>query len=582
MTHKKNNSFSININTIINPIDLKNIENTNNDEEDIINKYNPFSIQNIQSYNPIFSLYFPSLTDQDMTFNHYYQFVNMNTICNMNGKFYNTPVFIKFAPLLDPVRYMIGKYEANVNELRNLPKITSNQLEKNVDDIVMFPKLQSIHNASYVDGFFCFLCSHLLHNYDFLHSIDFYGSYLGIQEKYKMNIADDFEYIKSSDFFNNNINKLFTIFTNNDNMLHNNENNNSQKNKKQLLFEDQEIKEFDEVLTFDDLTNKLPSLVTNNVSYDNEETILVEKIYEHTVSVTSNSTATSDSSIEHEMSDKEGEEEDNDNDDGEWETDDDNDSDDNTPENKIIAYMNNFPIQMICLEKCCDTMDSLFMNSEMNESIAASALFQIVITLTLYQKIFHFTHNDLHTNNIMFVNTNTEFLYYQYNQQTYKVPTYGKIFKIIDFGRSIYKFQNQILCSDSFGPQGDAHSQYNFEPFFNQSKPRLEPNYSFDLCRLACSIYDFIIDNEDDDLDEFQKTIKKWCTDDNGKNILYKNNGDERYPNFKLYKMISRTVHKCIPSEELNIPLFKHFKYNSKIPKKVNVMNLDAICEYHT
>jgi hypothetical protein len=360
-------------------------------------------------------------------------------------------------------------------------------------------------------------------------------------------------------------------------MLHDNENNNSQKNKKQLLFEDKEVKELNQILTFDDLTNNLISpSVTENV-FLNDTPVLLEKIYEHSISITSNST--SDSSTEHGNSDKE---EENNNNDSEWETDDESDSNYLTSEDKIIAYMNNFPIQMICLEKCCDTMDSLFMNSEINELIAASALFQIVITLTLYQKIFHFTHNDLHTNNIMYVNTTTEFLYYQYNQQTYKVPTYGKIFKIIDFGRSIYKFQNQILCSDSFGPQGDAHSQYNFEPFFNQSKPRLDPNYSFDLCRLACSIYDFIIDDEDDNLDEFQKTIKKWCTDDNGKNILYKSNGDERYPNFKLYKMISRTVHKCIPSEELNIPLFKNFKYNSKLPKKVNLMNLDAICEYHT
>ena len=35
--------------------------------------------------------------------------------------------------------------------------------------------------------------------------------------------------------------------------------------------------------------------------------------------------------------------------------------------------------------------------------------------------------------------------------------------------------------------------------------------------------------------------------DDNGKNILYKKNGEERYPNFKLYKMIARIVHNHTP-----------------------------------
>ena len=31
----------------------------------------------------------------------------------------------------------------------------------------------------------------------------------------------------------------------------------------------------------------------------------------------------------------------------------------------------------------------------------------------------------------------TEFLYYKINNKYFKVPTYGKIFKIIDFGRAI-------------------------------------------------------------------------------------------------------------------------------------------------
>ena len=33
------------------------------------------------------------------------------------------------------------------------------------------------------------------------------------------------------------------------------------------------------------------------------------------------------------------------------------------------------------------------------------------------------------------------------------------------------------------------------------------------------------------------------------KNILYKKNGDERYPDFKLYKMIARTVHNHTPEK---------------------------------
>jgi hypothetical protein len=159
------------------------------------------------------------------------------------------------------------------------------------------------------------------------------------------------------------------------------------------------------------------------------------------------------------------------------------------------------------------------------------------------------------------------------------VPTYGYIFKIIDFGRSIYRFQDKILASDSFSPGGDAHGQYNCEPFFNDNKPELKPNPSFDLCRLGCSLYDFVFDGlEEDEIrksqkkwTEIQKTIVRWCMDDNGKNILYKSSGEERYPNFKLYKMIARIVHDHTPENQMAFGIFSQYdvsKTNDKKKKK--------------
>ena len=237
---------------------------------------------------------------------------------------------------------------------------------------------------------------------------------------------------------------------------------------------------------------------------------------------------------------------------------------------------------MICLEKCDGTIDDLFEKDILNEKECASAMFQIIITLATYQKAFKFTHNDLHTNNIMYINTDIEFLYYCYNKKYYKVPTYGRIYKIIDFGRSIYKYQGKTLCSDCFAPGGDAVTQYNSEPFMNKNKPRLEPNVSFDLCRLGCSIYDFVIDDENNakKMDDFQKTIVRWCMDDNDKNVLYKANGDERYPNFKLYKMIARTVHKHIPEEQFKFPLLSQFEITESDVENQPVINIDKIPSY--
>ena len=207
------------------------------------------------------------------------------------------------------------------------------------------------------------------------------------------------------------------------------------------------------------------------------------------------------------------------------------------------------------------------------------------MTLLCYQKTLQFTHNDLHTNNIMFVNTEEEFIYYVYKRNTYKVPTFGKIYKIIDFGRAIYNYNGQRFCSDSFAPSGDASTQYNCEPYMDNDKPRLDPNYSFDLCRLGCSLYDFVIDDDVPitDYDEFQQIVYNWCLDDNNKNILYKKNGEERYPNFKLYKMIAKTVHNKTPDDQLNYSVFKQYiiEPNTEIPKNTYI-NIDTLPEYYT
>ena len=201
--------------------------------------------------------------------------------------------------------------------------------------------------------------------------------------------------------------------------------------------------------------------------------------------------------------------------------------------------------------------------------------------LITYQSVFSFTHNDLHTNNIMYNTTDKKNIYYIYNNKKYRVPTYGKIFKIIDYGRAIYKFKGDIMCSDSFHPKGDAATQYNCEPYFDEKKPRLDPNYSFDLCRLGCCLFDYFVD----ELSEINTLVKKnqlialindWVKDDKNRNVLYKTNGDERYPEFKLYKMIARTVHNNLPEKQLEKKIFSKFLITD-IPKKQKVINIDKI-----
>ena len=167
-----------------------------------------------------------------------------------------------------------------------------------------------------------------------------------------------------------------------------------------------------------------------------------------------------------------------------------------------------------------------------------------------------------------------------YDGTYYKVPTHGRIWKIIDFGRSIYT-RIYYLFSNSFSKDGDANSQYNVEPYYNPENPIVNPNYSFDLCRLGCSLFDYFFDSiediNDSENDEIQNLVKDWCSDYKGRNVLYKKNGEERYPDFKLYKMIARDVKDHTPHNQLKKEIFTAFQISSKKTKNKKIINIDEM-----
>ena len=561
--------FSIDYNNI-DTINIKELEQyyvSNND--DLSNDYNPFRIDHFQNYNPLHNrvVALSETNYNSVQLNHKFLFRNIDTVIDISDNtLHSKPVFIKYSPLLDPIRYMIGKYVNDGDNIYKLPQLNSIVTEN--------PKINDHNNAAYTDSFFYFLTSKALHTYDFIHGIDFYGSFLGIQEKYKMNVADDIEYLMTSQYFNENIDKLFSI-CNHDTASYFADSSRANRTKLRISNTNNHnisAVSLPECLTLDTSSSIIPvDIDESNLIYENNRQIQQPH---HNKSTSTTSTSSSENSNSNDTSDE----------DEDWETDSNDDEDTSSEtESDIVdepqyAYINKFPVQLICLEKCKGTFDDLFIQHIINEDIAAAALFQIIMILISYQKMFHFTHNDLHTNNIMYVETDEPFLYYNFENIPYKVPTYGKIFKLIDFGRSIYNYNGEVFCSDSFAPGGDAATQYNCEPYIDKTKPIIEPNYSFDLCRLGCSIYDFIIpdDGNYSKYDEFQKTIHRWCLDDNGKNVLYKKNGDERYPNFKLYKMAARTVHNHTPQSQLNYPFFKQFTSLYETPD-VKYINIDKL-----
>jgi len=566
-----------------------------------------------QNYIPIYQRFF-DLNDTNynsISFNHKNHIVDFEHVYDtITGNTIDVPIFIKYSPVLDPIHYMMGKYNVKDPRMYNLPQLHST-------DVSCYPKILDTNNSSYIDGFFTFLTSILLHNHGVFHGVDYYGSFMGIQKRFSINVIEELEHLDGSDFFHNNLNKLFEVDNFNEGRFFCNNSRNC-KSRLQISDENADIDcldieviteepkpNIDDVFSNGDFTtitveSDNNTSINNNIQNDLDIDIEPVPVCEPVSEVEIEYEKSSDSSIENESDDSsslnyttdddtERQDDiddlsieelddscdddgcDDDEDDGEGDEDDDDMTD-------VFAYIYNFPVNMICMEKCSGTLDSLM--NHLTEDEWRSALFQVTMILLIYQKTFYLTHNDLHTNNIMYIETKHKYIYYTFEGITYKVPTFGRIYKIIDYGRAIYTFSGRLFCSDSFDFNGDASTQYNFPPYYNDKKPIVEPNYSFDLCRLGCSIYDFVFENENDaPRTEFEKLILEWCTDEKGKNIMYKKNGEERYLDFKLYKMIARTVHNHTPYDQLKREFFSKYKVFGKNTNssKSLCLNIDII-----
>jgi len=256
--------------------------------------------------------------------------------------------------------------------------------------------------------------------------------------------------------------------------------------------------------------------------------------------------------------------------------------------NAQYAEFHDFPVQVTLLERATQTLEDLCEDEtgtleERNERWSAW-LFQIVAALATAQHYFGFVHNDLHSNNVMWSPTSEEYFHYRVHKgkETYimKVPTFGKVMKIIDFGRASYTLPGcGFFISDAFYPGNDAAEQYNCEPFYNAKEgPKLEPNPSFDLCRLAVSLLDSlfperppatapvtVMSREKGKLyttttSPVYNLLWEWLLDDEGQSVLRTPEGEERYPEFDLYCALAADVHRAVPKRQIEKAVFAKYK----------------------
>jgi hypothetical protein len=433
-----------------------------------------------------------------------------------------TPVHLKKTMLYSPYRVMHGEYAGT-----GLP---------NTEDVAGEPlRIQSPYNAAYVGS----LASMVLSESGCVHFPTVYGVFSGISERHTIDISDDYEDLCDRPWFSQNIGHFF-----------------------ELRLRKPEVP----VLQFADVTPEVidlgavdiePVAVTTpspagapavlGMGYDGDTEDTPEEMAE------SDSGSTDYIFNVHSCgSDSESDDDDDDDSESESGSDEGGFSEDETYEGFAHAVFKDAPIQITVMEKCAGTMYALFKENPETEKRCAW-MAQVIFALAYAQRTFAFVHNDLHVMNVMYVPTSSEFFYYNVGGRNYRVPTFGKLIKIIDFDRASFSVkvpkmkESKFFMSDQFHQDEEAGGQYNLAPFYNPKYAEIKPNPSFDLVRLATSMFWDCFPNGPDEQymsNPIFKMFMTWLTLPDGKSILFRDQekGDfsERYRGFNLYKAIAR------------------------------------------
>jgi hypothetical protein len=205
----------------------------------------------------------------------------------------------------------------------------------------------------------------LLHNHNFVHGLDFYGSFLAIKQNFSLDIIDDIDYLTNNSYFQKNLNHLFFINENYLSLFEKEEN--VKKNK--IIIHNESLKSQISVNSISELSFTKQSITEPIIDTPdlNELELVVDSpltsISKHSVpqfSFKSNSSCSSRSSYTTNFSDT------TTSIDTLEETGDESSSSvyseeytDMSIENEsIYIRIPKFPVQIICMEKCENTMDA--------------------------------------------------------------------------------------------------------------------------------------------------------------------------------------------------------------------------------
>lgn len=462
---------------------------------------------------------------------------------NKDGETKTISAFCKVTHLLDPIRWMQGKY--SLPKEAGLPGHSKTWVSA-------WHKLQDVHNQAYVQTLAMYALSKLRESNISPHFNLFFGAYCAKAENYRFSLNDDYPSFRNTRWFWGGSEKgLYSLEV--------------------VNTEHPELPVPQEVL--DELLQKPEYEEEEEEGGENES---VEELHENLEGVKMEE---GDLESLHSAS----------LDSRDFEDDEDDDEESISDNYTLFAKIPNFPVMLLFTECNENTMDSLLdedihdvkPGSEEWELMWSAWIFQIIAATNVMQKVLGMTHNDLHTNNILWSKTDKEFLYYKSKNGTvWKVPTYGKIFHLIDFGRAIFTVNNTLFISDDFKKGNDADGQYKFHPLTHKvkdSEGEVPPNASFDLSRLAVSLFEALFPEKPEDhpsgriLSEEEGLVVResvsplynclwsWMVDDEDRNILMESDGTERFPDFDLYNHIAAHIHNAVPEEQVHKEAFARF-----------------------
>ena len=430
--------------------------------------------------------------------------LSADKITTTNGE---VEVHKKVTMLLSPFKWMQGDYGTSFT----LPT-TSEQSE------LFRNKLQSHNNAAYVGA----IISSALSGCQHFPTI--YGVFTGLAKNHQVDISEEYEDVSERSWFLQNIGKTFNVKLNeelNSAFTH------TRSNKVPLVFDKQTVLDIYTELTSiqdDSVMSDVQRVFREeleNVSDDESDSSSVSTSYVFAIK----SCNCSEASEEFEETDED-------------------------EEPFAWATFTNIPVQVTLMEKYEGTLSELF-TSFPEPELQLAWMAQVMFGLAYAQRNFAFTHNDLHSNNVMFTKTDKDYFYYKCNDTLFQVPTHGYLIKIIDFERSIISIrlngmkESKTFMSDHFSADEEAGGQYNSEPFYVQTQKEIKPNPSFDLVRLATSLFwDLFPEGPLFDYSSNQvfKFFMKWLTLPDGTSIMFGKDEakHDRYHEFYLYKAIAR------------------------------------------